>query len=155
MKLPQFLSALALALLAATGTALAHGDVELGPNGGRLVEFGEKNPLHAEVVLKDGQFVIGLYDEDAKKEVPLAEQELTATERSSGKKLTVEKKDGKWTLAKPAGKDFWVILQLKDKPGAKAKTGRLHYDETNCPDCNSPEWICRCQELKKGKEKKK
>lgn len=152
MKTQSILAALALAFVSA-GTALAHGDVELGPNGGRLVEFGEKNPLHAEVTLKDGNLVIGLYDEDAKKEVPIAEQEITVTERGSGKKLTVEKKDGKWTLPKPAGKDFWLVFQLRDKAGAKAKTGRFHYDETNCPECSSPEWICKCAELKKKKGK--
>lgn len=154
MQIPRFLALLAFACLAVT-TLRAHGGVELGPNGGRLVEFGEKNPLHAEVVLKDGNFVIGLYDEEAKKEVALAEQELVVTERNSGKKLTVEKKDGKWVLAKPAAKDFWLILQLRDKPGAKARTGRLHYDETNCSECNNPEWICKCEELKRAKKDKK
>ncbi len=151
MKTKQFLAAFAIALIS-TATALAHGEVELGPNGGRLVEFGEKNPLHAEVTLKDGNFVIGLYNEDTKKEVVATEQELTVTERDGSKKLAPEKKDGKWSVAKPAGKDFWLILQLRDKPGAKAKTGRLHYDEAICPDCQAQEWLCKCTEMKKGKK---
>lgn len=154
MNIPRILTLLALAF-AFAGQALAHGDVELGPNGGRLVEFGEKNPLHAEVVLKDGSFVIGLYDEAAKKEVPIGEQEFSVTERNGGKKLAVEKKDGKWVVAKPAGKDFWLIFQLRDKAGAKARTGRLHYDETNCSECNNPEWLCKCEELKRAKGGKK
>lgn len=151
MKIASLLASLTFAFLSAT-TALAHGDVELGPNGGRLVEFGEKNPLHVEVVLKDGNFLVGLYDEAAKKEVPIAEQEFTVTEKSTGKKVAVEKKDGKWVLAKPAGKDFWLIFQLRDKAGAKAKTGRLHYDETICPECSVQEWLCKCAELKRAKK---
>ncbi len=151
MKTKQLLAALVVALVS-TASALAHGEVELGPNGGRLVEFGESNPIHAEFVVKDGNFVIGLYDEEARKEIPVADQELTVIERSSGTKLTIEKKDGKWSLPKPAGKDFWLVLQLRDKPGAKAKNARLHYDETICPECSAQEWICKCTEMNKPKK---
>ena len=80
--LTSFLASLVLA-----ATALAHGEVELGPNGGRLVPFGEKNPLHAEVTLDGSSFVIGLYDEDAKKMVPAAAQVLAITQKETNKKL--------------------------------------------------------------------
>ena len=52
-------------------------------------------------------------------------------------------KDGKWTLAKPEGGDFWLILQYKDDAKSKAKNGRLHYDETICSKCKAQEWICK------------
>ena len=67
-----------------------------------------------EPALRDGAFVIRLYDEDAKKEIPAAAaQELTVTEKTSGKKLAVEKKDGRWSLPKPAGKDFWLARRRR------------------------------------------
>ena len=141
-----------LASLALAASALAHGDVELGPNGGRLVPFGEKNPLHAEVTLDGSNFVIGLYDEEAKKMIPAASQVLTITQKETNKKLEPVLKDGKWTVAKPAGKDFWLIMTLKDDPKGKSRVGRLHYDETICPDCGAQEWVCRCSE-NKGKKK--
>ncbi|MHA3773075.1 hypothetical protein ACXR0O_16205 [Verrucomicrobiota bacterium sgz303538] len=140
-----------LTSLALAASALAHGDVELGPNGGRLVEFGDHTDIHAEVALKDGKFVIGLYDEKAKKEIPVTDQKLTITHKEANKKLTPELKDGKWALAKPEGDDFWLIMQLKDNDKAKARNGRLHYDATKCSACNNPEWLCKCAE----KEEKK
>jgi hypothetical protein len=143
-----------LASLALTAAALAHGGVELGPNRGNLVEFGLGNPVHAEFVLKDGNFVIGLYDEAAKKERPITDQVITITHKETGKKLTPELKDGKWVVAKPEGKDFWLIVQLKDDAKAKAKNGRLHYDETVCSACKKQEWLCECNEKADKKEKK-
>lgn len=132
-----------------TVSAFSHGGVELGPNGGRLVEFGDHNALHAEFVLKGGNFVISLFDEAKKKEVSVTEQTLTITHKESGKKLTPELKDGKWVVAKPDGDDFWFILQLKDGSSAKAKVGRLHYDAANCGGCDKAEWLCQCSEEKK------
>jgi hypothetical protein len=133
------------ASLALVASALAHGGVELGPNGGRLVEFGDHNELHAEFVLKGDKFVVSLYDEGAKKEVPVKDQVLVVTHKESNKKLTPELKDGKWTIAKPDGGDFWLILQLKDNAKAKAKNGRLHYDASICSKCKAQEWICKCE----------
>lgn len=146
----HILSALAILALAAT-TAFAHGDVEIGPNGGRVVDLGDKAPS-AEVVLQGGNFVISLYDEGAKKTVPATAQSLSIVHKESGKKLEAKLADGKWTVAKPDGKDFWLILTLKDDAKSKGRTGRLHYDEAICGDCKSPEWICKCAEQKKAKK---
>lgn len=141
-----------LSSLAITAGAYAHGEVELGPNGGRLVPFGEHDSLHAEVVLKDGKFVVGLYDEEKKKEVPVAGQVLTVTHKEKNAKLTPTLEGGKWSIAKPDGDEFWLIMTLKADAAGKAKSGRLHYDAKVCGDCKSPEWVCKCSE---GKEKGK
>ncbi len=138
------LAATLLTSLALAISALAHGNVEIGPNGGRLVEFSGHSEIHAEFVLKDGQFVIGLYDEKTKKEVPVTSQQLTVTHKEANKKLSPELKDGKWTVAKPDGEDFWLIIQLKETAEAKAKNGRLRYNASTCSACNSQEWLCRC-----------
>ena len=133
-----------LSSLVITAAAFAHGEVELGPNGGRILEFSKDETLNGEVSVKDGKFVIALLDK-AKKPVALAEQTLTANGGPSGKatKLEVTKADGKFVL--PVVKDGeWLIVQFKADAKAKAVTARLHYDLTNCSACNAPEWICKC-----------
>jgi hypothetical protein len=132
-------------------SAFAHGDIDLGPNGGRLVEFRGHGSLHAEFVLKNDSFIVSLYDEKSKKEIPVTGQALTITHKESGKELSAELKDGKWILTKPAGDDFWLILQLKENDTEKAKVGRLHYDGANCSGCNKAEWLCQCS--KEGEKK--
>lgn len=147
----KHLLALLGSLTLTASLAFGHGGVELGPHGGRLVEFGEKAPLTAEVVLQDGKFVIGLYDEAAKKEVPATTQALTITHKEKNAKLAPELKDGKWVIAKPEGDDFWLIMSLKADAGAKAQNGRLHYDANICGECKKAEWVCQCA----AKEEKK
>lgn len=133
-----------LSSLAITAAALAHGDIELGPNGGRILEFSKNETLNGEVTVKDGKFVIALLDKN-KKPVVLADQTLTASGGPTGKaaKLEVAKDGGKFVL--PVVKDGeWLIVQFKADAKAKAVTARLHYDLTNCGACNAPEWICKC-----------
>jgi len=137
------------ASLAFSVSALAHGSAELGPSGGRIVEFGAHAGVHAEVVLRDGRFVLSLLDAE-KKEVPAGAQQLIVTHRETNTKLTPELKDGKWSFAKPDGESFWLILQLKETPDAPSKNGRLHYDATICSACDNAEWLCKCG----GEEKK-
>jgi hypothetical protein len=137
-----------LGSLAITAAAIAHGGVELGPNGGRLLEFSKDESMHGEVTLKDGKFVIALLDKD-KKPVALADQTLTADGGPTGKtaKLAVEKADGKFVVpAVKAGE--WLIVQYKDNAKAKAITARMQYDTANCSKCNAQEWICKCAEKK-------
>lgn len=142
--------------IALTISALAHGGVELGPNGGRILEFSKNETTHGEVTVKGDKFQIEILDKD-KKPVALADQELTATsgDRNNPQKFTVEKKDGKFTI--PLVKDGeWIVFQFKENPKAKAITARLQYDTENCAECSNPEWLCKCKEEdeKKGKEKK-
>ncbi|MEI6713931.1 MAG: hypothetical protein WCO60_09275 [Verrucomicrobiota bacterium] len=133
-----------LSSLILTASALAHGDVELGPNGGRLLEFSKNESMHGEVVFKDNQFQIALLDKD-KKPVALVDQELTATtgDRAKPEKLVVEKGNGKFVVpAVKAGE--WIIFQFKENAKAKAITARLQYDLTVCSACKEPEWLCKC-----------
>jgi hypothetical protein len=73
-----------LSSFALAASALAHGGVEIGPNGGRILEFSKKRTMHGEVTVKDGKFLIALLDKD-KKPGRLGDQVLTAT-RPSGKR---------------------------------------------------------------------
>jgi hypothetical protein len=145
-----------LALLssaAITASALAHGGVELGPKGGRLLELSKNETTHGEVTVKGGKFHIAVLDKNMKP-VEIADQTLTATGGPSGKaaKLTVEKADGKFVV--PVVKDGeWLILQFKENAKAKAVTARLQYDTSECEKCKAAEWLCKC-EPEKGEKKK-
>lgn len=135
-----------IALLLALTTALAfgHGEVEIGPNGGRILEFSKNETMHGEVTVKDGKFHIALLDKDMKA-VALGEQTITANGGPTGKasKLEVTKADGHFVI--PAVKPGeWLILQYKNTAKDKAITARLEYNTANCDACSSPEWICKC-----------
>ena len=141
------LSTLALSLIASL--AFGHGGVELGPNGGRLLEFSKNETMHGEVTVKDGKFVIALLDKDMNP-VKVADQTLSATtgDRENPKKLEVTKTDKGFTLpAVKAGE--WLIVQFKATPKAKAVTARMEYNTANCDECNNPEWLCKCKPEKK------
>ena len=120
-------AAIALAF-ASQQTARAHSDVQIGPNGGRVLEFSTNQTVHGEVVEKDGMFQIGLLDKDMKP-MPIGQQTLTATtgDRSKPEKLTVESKDGKFVVPIQKGGDHWTIFQFRETPDAKPVTARLHY----------------------------
>ena len=59
-KLIAFLLALASPL------AFGHSGVELGPNGGRILELSKNETLHGEVTLKQGKFHLALLDKNMK-----------------------------------------------------------------------------------------
>lgn len=129
--------------------AFAHSDIEVGPNGGRILEFSKNESMHGEVTVKGGKFQIALLDKD-KKPVKLAQQSLTATggTREKPEKLTVEKTATGFTVPLVAEKQ-WLILQYKETPVAKAITARLQYDTGACGECKKPEWLCACGSKKK------
>jgi hypothetical protein len=142
-----------LSSLALTAAALAHGEVELGPNGGRILEFSKNETMHGEVIVKDGKFIVALLDKDMKP-VVLEAQELTATsgDKAKPEKLTVEKKDGKFVV--PTVKEGeWIIFQYREAAKAKPITARLQYDTKTCEKCNAPEWICECAKNEAKKKK--
>lgn len=148
-------SKLTLLILAlSTGFALAHGGVELGPNGGRLLEFSKNESMHGEVTAKDGKFSVALLDKD-QKPVAVAAQSLTATTGTGAKpeKLTVEKTATGFAL--PIVKEGQtVILQFRENDKAKPITARFKYDPSNCEECSNPEWLCKCAAEKPAADKK-
>lgn len=140
-NLLSILAVLALGLIRSFG----HEGVELGPNGGRILEFSKDESTHGEVTVKDGKFHIAVLDK-AMKPVALDTQVLTATsgDRAKPEKLTVEKAGGHFIVPMLKGDDYWVIFQLKPTPAGKAVTARLHYDAATCEKCKKAEWLCAC-----------
>ncbi len=144
------ISTLILTLI--TAVALAHEGVELGPNGGRILEFSKNETMHGEVTVKDGNFHIAVLDKDMK-QVAIADQSLTAVtgDRNKPQKLEVTKTDKGFSIpAVKAGE--WLIVQYKQTPKSKAITARLEYNTSECEGCKKAEWLCAC---KKEDEKKK
>ncbi len=128
-----------------THLAFAHEGVELGPNGGRILEFSENETMHGEITVKGDQFHITLFDKDMKP-IAVDKQSLSATtgDRSQPVKLAVMKGPNGFVLpiVKPGD---WLILRFKDHQDAKAITARLEYNTATCEECQSAEWLCRCQ----------
>ena len=142
------LAALALTFMLTASFAFGHGGVELGPQGGRILEFSKNESMHGEVTVKDGKFHIAVLDKDMKP-VALADQSLTATggTRQKPEKLTVEKTDTGFVLpAVEPGQ--WLIVQFKENAKAKAITARLEYDTSTCEACDAAEWVCKCTQNK-------
>jgi len=147
----QKLLTLAAAFVLTASLAFGHGGVEIGPNGGRILELAKNGAIHAEVTLKDGKFHVALLDKEMKP-VEVKDQSITATggTRQKPEKLTVEKTAAGFVMpAVQPGQ--WLIVQFKENDKARAVTARMQYDTSNCDACDSPEWICKC-ELNKRKK---
>lgn len=134
-----------------TGFASGHEGVELGPNGGRILEFSDNETMHGEVTVKGDQFHIAVLDKDMKP-VAMSQQSLTATtgDRAQPVKLEVTR-DAKGFVLPVVQPGDWLILRYKDHPEAKPVTARLEYNTATCEGCQKAEWVCECPK----KEEKK
>ena len=143
-----------ITLLLLTASLHAHERITLGPKGGRLIAIDSITTPNAEFnVTTDNRFQIGFLDKD-RKPLPVGERKLTVTagDRSDPKKLTTEIKDDVFlTEAAPAGKDYYVIMHLRESGATKGKTFRLHYNQAMCGECNKAEWLCECGMKSSGK----
>lgn len=123
------LATIAAAILCAS--AFAHERITIGPKGGRVIYVDSTTTPNVEfLVNKDGRAEITLLDKE-RKPLALSGQSLTVTAgpRASAKKLTVEKQGDTFLSEKvPAGAPYTVIIQLKEKPDAKAMTLRVNYN---------------------------
>lgn len=152
MKTPFLI--LAAVLFLGLTRALAHGGGELGPNGGRIVEFSKDKTLRGEVLLKDGKFTVALLDKELKP-VALKDQSLTVVggNRSNPEKPAVTREQDRFVFPALKGDDYEVVLRLKESPAAKPVTARFAYDAAICSACKNPEWLCKCPSEKEPAKK--
>jgi len=127
--------------------AHSHPTITLGPKGGRLLKVNTPGVENVELFInKEGAAEITLLNKEGQP-VPLEQQSVavTAGPRATAKKLTVEKKAQAFVTSKlPEGKEFPVVIQLKETATAKAQTLRLALDLNVCPECQKPEYVCQC-----------
>lgn len=128
-----------------TSLSLAHEGVELGPNGGRILEFSKDETMHGEIIVKGDKFHIAVFDKDMKP-VVVDKQSLSAItgDRNAPQKLVVEK-DVKGFVLPVIKAGEWLILQFKNAPETKAVTARFEYNTATCEECQNPEWLCKCK----------
>lgn len=124
----------------------AHEGAELGPNGGRILEFSKDETMHGEVVAKDGHFHITLLDKEMKP-VTISQQTLSAIkgDRENPEKLTVEVKDNHFKVPMLKGDEYLIIFQYQDSPKTKKISARLLYNANICEECKAQEWLCKCK----------
>lgn len=147
MKTQTKLTTLILTFI--TAIAFAHEGVELGPNGGRILEFSKNETMHGEVTVADGKFHIAVLDKNMKQAV-MKEQTLTAITGDREKPVRLEVTKTAKGFAIPIVKTGeWLIVQYKETPKSKAVTARMEYNTANCDGCGSPEWLCKCKPEKK------
>ena len=134
-----------------TSLTFAHEGVELGPNGGRILEFSKDETMHGEVTVKGDKFHIAVLDKDMKP-VAMDAQARTATtgDRAKPQKLATER-DAKGFILPVVKAGEWLILQYKNTPDAKAITARFEYNTAICEECQAAEWICKCKPDKEEK----
>lgn len=137
------LTTLALTLISIV--AFGHGGVELGPNGGRILEFSKNESMHGEVTVKGDKFHIAVLDKDMKP-VAMTEQTLVATsgDRENPVKLEVTK-DAKGFVVPLVKEGQWLIVQFKETTKSKAITARFEFNTAKCGECKNPEWLCTCK----------
>ena len=125
--------------------AFAHSENEIGPHGGRILEFSKNQSVHGEVVLTNGVFQVVLLDKDMKP-MPLKEQSLVVTggSRSDPQKPKIEKTADRFVFPKLAGETYLLVFQFKENSSAKAVTARFQYDAAKCGKCAKEEWLCDC-----------
>lgn len=141
---------LTTAILTLTASlTFGHGDIELGPNKGRILEFSNDETMHGEVTEKDGKLHIALLDKDMKP-VKVQEQSLTVTAgtRQAPVKSEVSKTETGFVIPS-TGSGEWLIIQYKENESSKVITARLHFDTKSCAPCGNPEWRCACEDKKK------
>src|SRR6185503_2251553 len=118
-----------------------------GPKGGRLLEKTE--PKAEFFVEKDHTVTIAFYD-SALKPIAATEQNVTVIADASGAKAKLEfEKKGDVLVSKtklPAGGDYNVVVQLKQKADAKPQNFRFKLDLATCGGCKRPEYACTCEE---------
>lgn len=133
-----------LSILALSVVAFPHGGAEIGPSGGRVLEFSKDETMHGELTEKGGKLRVEVLDKDLKP-VVLNAQELTATtgDRTAPVKLTVSK-EGKYFVLPTPKEGEWLILQYKENASAKPITARVEWDTKPCEECKNPEWLCKC-----------
>ncbi len=138
----------ALVLAAAFGLAATLGAAEkvvAGPKGGRLLE--NTTPNAEFFVNKDRKVEINFYDATKKPVAPGTQVIAVTAEPKSGRApLELEKTDTGFVskTALPEGEPYRVVVQLREKEGARPQNYRIELNLEKCGECTNAEYACTC-----------
>ena len=118
-----------------------------GPKGGKILTT---DAPHAEFfVEKDRTVTVTFYDANLKP-IPVAGRVVTATAEVKTGKVGLEfapKGDALASSAPlPKGKDYTVVVQVRESATARPKVYRVQFHDENCEDCKRAEYACVCDD---------
>ncbi|HYE31923.1 MAG TPA: hypothetical protein VEH27_10870 [Methylomirabilota bacterium] len=133
------------AVLVTVATLMAHSENEIGPHGGKILEFSTDQSVHGEVTMTNGMFHVLLLDKEMKP-MALTDESIVVTggSRSNPEKPKVEKQGNQFMFPALKGDNYLLVFQFRSKPASKPVTARFEYNAAKCGACKKPEWLCVC-----------
>ncbi len=138
----------AIVLAAALGLAAsltAAEKIVAGPKGGKLLETtAQKTEFF---VNKDRKVEINFYNAALKPVAPGAQVVAVTAEAKSGRKQLEFEKTTSGFVSKtklPEGDPYRVVVQLREKAGARPQNFRVEFDLEECGECKLAEYACIC-----------
>lgn len=135
-----------IAALVATVSVFAAKPIP-GPNGGRILTT---SAPHAEFfVAEDRSVTMAFYDEELKPIPPGDRKVKVIAQAEAGRaKLEFIKTTNAFTSTQPLpeGDGYTVVVQIREKPGAKPTNHRVMFHDEVCDECNRAEYACICDE---------
>jgi hypothetical protein len=137
---------LALAAFSLTiSTDAADAPSKAGPTGGRLIT---KVTPHAEVLLNKEQRIEIRFVNEVNRVLPPGEQVVTVImgDRSAPTTLNFTREGDKLVSDKkvPEGNNHPMVVQIREKQGAKAVLANFNLNLSKCSTCAHPEYACIC-----------
>jgi hypothetical protein len=135
-----------IAALAATVSMFAAKPIS-GPNGGRILTT---SAPHAEFfVTADRIVTVAFYDEELKP-IPTGDREVNviAQAETGRAKLEFTKSANSFTSTQslPEGDGYTVVVQIREKTGARPTNHRVVFHDEICEECSRAEYACICDE---------
>jgi hypothetical protein len=116
-----------------------------GPNGGRMITA--VSPAAEFWINADRKVQIAFLGENGKPVAPSGQTvSVTTGTRSSPTKLELVRTGEVLVSTKPVpqGDNLPVVVQITERPGAKATVERFTLNMTKCPECGYLEYACTC-----------
>ncbi len=130
------------AALAASVSVMAAKPVP-GPKGGRILTT---SAPHAEFfVTEDRSVTVAFYDEELNP-IPTGDREVNAIAQAETGRANLEftKSASAFTSTRllPEGDGYTVVVQIREKPGAKPTNHRVVFHDEICEECSRAEYAC-------------
>lgn len=139
------ITSLVLALLiASAANAAGEKKIAAGPKGGRLLE--NTTPKAEFLVNAERKAEINFYNGALQLTSPGERVVAVTAEKNGRQALEMRKTATGFVSAKqlPAGDPYRVVVQLRERAGARPQNFRINLDLAECGECNLAEYACIC-----------